>query len=266
MKDFFFWGMFGWLKRVTPWSYVFFYVIAVLIFAWIFFLIPEDFYHPYAKYEKPMFQEAALLCDRLTVAFRASARKEVVISKLLVIDPSELEVTGIKPDGNDLIMHLRLKVINTDKHNHWEMIQTIPLRMDTKSHIWMPEDRIVTMFSEHEKHDWKLFPVGFPMKNDDVELLRAELPRSLYVITVTENDYKHIRSFLMANTGFPHEIPRGFWRMLHLSLTTITTLGYGDIVPLTDRARLFTGIEATTGVILLGLLISSMVSDRKKVE
>jgi hypothetical protein len=266
MKNFLLFGMFAWLKRLTPWAYALAYLITVLIFAWIFFLIPGDFYHPYAKYEKAMSQEAMFLCGKLTNIFRESARKDGTISRYVVIDSDELAVTGIKPDGNDLIVHLHLKVINTDKHNHWEMTQMISLRVNTKARIWMPESGIVMMFAEPEKKDWKLFPKGFPMQKDDAELLQAGLPRSLYVITLNEDDNRRIRSFLTANAGFPHSIPGGYGRMLYLSITTITTLGYGDIVPLTDRARLCTGIEATMGVILLGLLISSMVSNREKTE
>ena len=44
-----------------------------------------------------------------------------------------------------------------------------------------------------------------------------------------------------------------FFRMLYLSATTITTLGLGDIVPVTDPARWAVGCEAVLGVILVGL-------------
>lgn len=258
--------MFAWLKRGTPWAFALVYFITVIIFAWIYTLIPGDFYHPYVKYENAMSQEATLLRYRLTNVFRESIIKQPAISKLVALDAEEVVVTGIKPDGNDLIVNLRFKVINTDKQNRWEMIQAIPLRIDTKARMWTPSSGVVLMFAENEKKDWKLFPVGFPVKKDDGELLRAELPRSLYVITVTDEDYRRIHSFLMANAGFPYEIPGGFSRMLYLSITTITTLGYGDIVPLSDRARWLTGIEATAGVILLGLLVSSMVANRERAQ
>jgi len=46
--------------------------------------------------------------------------------------------------------------------------------------------------------------------------------------------------------------------MLYLSTITITTVGYGDIVPLTGLSRLLVGLEATCGIVLLGLLVSSL--------
>jgi len=48
----------------------------------------------------------------------------------------------------------------------------------------------------------------------------------------------------------------GFWGYLYYSIVTLTTLGYGDIVPLNNKARLAVGTEVVTGYIMLGGLIS----------
>ena len=47
-----------------------------------------------------------------------------------------------------------------------------------------------------------------------------------------------------------------FRSYLYYSVVTLTTLGYGDIVPLTNRARLVVGIEVVFGYIMLGGLVS----------
>ena len=52
-------------------------------------------------------------------------------------------------------------------------------------------------------------------------------------------------------------------RMAYFSTTTITTIGYGDIVPLTDGARALTGIEAIVGVIVIGLFLNAVAGDGK---
>jgi voltage-gated potassium channel Kch len=56
--------------------------------------------------------------------------------------------------------------------------------------------------------------------------------------------------------GFPSSMPGAFGLMLYLSLVTITTVGYGETVPLTAIARLLVGLEATVGIVLLGSLIN----------
>ena len=46
---------------------------------------------------------------------------------------------------------------------------------------------------------------------------------------------------------------------LFFSYTTLTTLGYGDITPITSHARSLAILEAITGVIFLGTIVSRAV-------
>jgi hypothetical protein len=58
--------------------------------------------------------------------------------------------------------------------------------------------------------------------------------------------------------GDPSNLSGHFERMLYLSALTITTAGYGDITPLTTRARLLIILEAVLGIILFGLFLSTL--------
>jgi len=44
----------------------------------------------------------------------------------------------------------------------------------------------------------------------------------------------------------------------------ITTVGYGDILPLTDRARIATGLEAVYGVVMAGIFLASLSTQRPR--
>ena len=44
--------------------------------------------------------------------------------------------------------------------------------------------------------------------------------------------------------------------MFYLSAATITTLGYGDIVPITTTARMWVAVEAILGVVTIGLFLT----------
>jgi len=72
----------------------------------------------------------------------------------------------------------------------------------------------------------------------------------------------HPHSF--AETALPasHEISRH--SLLYLSLITLTTLGYGDIVPVTPLARLVAALEATTGVLYIAITVARLVSAYQK--
>ena len=47
-----------------------------------------------------------------------------------------------------------------------------------------------------------------------------------------------------------------FWSYLYYSVVTFTTLGFGDIVPITNIARIAVGTEVILGYVMLGGLIS----------
>ena len=52
------------------------------------------------------------------------------------------------------------------------------------------------------------------------------------------------------------DVKPGFRGHLYYSMVTLTTLGFGDIIPLTNRARLVVGTEVGVGYLMLGGLIS----------
>jgi hypothetical protein len=69
---------------------------------------------------------------------------------------------------------------------------------------------------------------------------------------------RQLQTVLRASQGFPSGISGEFSRMVYLSAITATTTGYGDIVPITTRARILTTSEAIMGLILVGLFLNSI--------
>ena len=51
---------------------------------------------------------------------------------------------------------------------------------------------------------------------------------------------------------------------IYFSLTTITTLGYGDILPVAPFARLWATLEAVAGLLYVSILISRLVSEFRR--
>ncbi len=50
---------------------------------------------------------------------------------------------------------------------------------------------------------------------------------------------------------------------MYFSVVTITTLGYGDILPNSRLVRLFVMIESISGVTIMGMLASCIFKDEK---
>jgi hypothetical protein len=75
-----------------------------------------------------------------------------------------------------------------------------------------------------------------------------------------ENDIDQDMKILMSRlSGQPDTAGmEAFLRMLYFSVVTITTLGFGDIVPLTRLARSLVTLEAFLGPLLLGFFLSAI--------
>jgi len=74
-------------------------------------------------------------------------------------------------------------------------------------------------------------------------------------------DYLIPGSFIALGAGIP--LPAGplphFSNYLYFSLTSLTTLGYGDIVPVSPPARVFSSLESAIGQIYLTVLVARLV-------
>jgi hypothetical protein len=51
----------------------------------------------------------------------------------------------------------------------------------------------------------------------------------------------------------------GFENLLYYSFVTLTTLGYGDIIPVSPAAKAFSALEAVTGQLFIAVLIARLV-------
>ena len=56
---------------------------------------------------------------------------------------------------------------------------------------------------------------------------------------------------------------QGFSRVAYYSFVTLTTLGYGDILPTNHVAQFFVYMEAIIGVFYMAIIVASLISHRK---
>lgn len=70
--------------------------------------------------------------------------------------------------------------------------------------------------------------------------------------------FVHMERFQPGSFLLPDD--SGLWSsMVYYSLVTLTTMGYGDILPLSPRARIAAGFEAVAGVLYIAVMVGSIV-------
>jgi hypothetical protein len=73
-----------------------------------------------------------------------------------------------------------------------------------------------------------------------------------------------IQRLSAAGTGDPKEASGLFIRMCYFSATTVTTLGFGDITPVSTEARVLSAAEAVLGVVSIGLFLNAVAQKWRK--
>lgn len=79
---------------------------------------------------------------------------------------------------------------------------------------------------------------------------------------VTMVELNSIQQLADAAQGMVSGLPDQFSRMLYLSAVSATTLGFGDIVPVTTGSRSLVTLEAILGVVFAGLFLNSLAKRR----
>ncbi len=73
-----------------------------------------------------------------------------------------------------------------------------------------------------------------------------------------------LQGFYGASVGDPLSQSDQFARMLYFSASAATTVGFGDITPVTTTARAWVTIEVILEIILIGVFLASLAAVRRK--
>ncbi len=79
------------------------------------------------------------------------------------------------------------------------------------------------------------------------------LTRSLVYVLV---EHLHPGSYRLASTGILQAPAK---ELLYFSYVTLATLGYGDVVPVTDGARSLAVLESLCGTIYMAILVDRLI-------
>jgi hypothetical protein len=238
------------LARVPSILYAAIYLLSIPVFALVYQWMPFSFYHGTIQHERSLDADADVILRML--------RESIVRQSSATTEASQM-----RPDSSSLDLR-RLKwtegtfeasgslFTSGDKPIFTSFSFTFPARQTTAMHDpktdkWTYDRIVIVTFPPLSLDFESLFPPP--------EALHAAKMLWLHCGTELNN---RLAAFDAARRGFPSKISSNYGRMLYLSVVTITTLGYGDIVPITSLARFFTGIEALGGIVLIGLFLNSL--------
>jgi hypothetical protein len=232
------------------------YLLLIPVFAFIYDWNANDFYQTSATHEPSylvtQYKVTQAVADGVTGAIHIAAVSKSHSNRKL--DPSQLGAYG-----------MRATATATD------IIATVELATQSKTgdvavQIDIPEDRIPPAANAVEGYvsvpysvvsitnlevqsgpgpDFQLF------EEYNNSAAQPELPLTLTELT-------SVQQLSDAAQGLVGGLPDQFSRMLYFSAVTVTTLGFGDITPVTVVSRSLVTLEAVLGVTFVGLFLNSL--------
>jgi hypothetical protein len=260
-------------KSVPVWVWAFVYLASIPGFAIIYWRLPgNQFYHSTVQYEQSLHEDAgevlAQLRDSLIANFRATNHGDTLDQDGYRINITDLQVYGLRPTVDRIGIRMSLTV--TKATSRGPIVEHFPFEANyaasEKSFLLDPNSGQRTFFKvlSFDPPTIKLFDPANE-KTFDYGVLFPHADGSQYLapfLALPEPLNDRLQGFWRATRGLPAQASGGFWRMFYLSAVTITTVGYGDIVPLTTTARVLVSSEAILGIIVIGLFLNSLVRER----
>ena len=244
--------------------YVVCYFACIPIFAILYSLNGEGFYHTTVQYERSFATDLDTIRGQLTKELNLQLSKQYGQSKIMdhgwALRGGAVALSGGRLVNDqfqfDLVLDLERDEKSGPERMHGNLItmsfgvESSPIINDKGEIKWVWK-RI--RFDGNMGIDFDPYailvntPAEYTGKKSDIPLL-----------PITTDLDNRLGDYFRASKGFPSHASGTIERMLYFSVVTITTLGYGDIVPITWQTRALVAFEAILGVVLIGYYLSSL--------
>jgi hypothetical protein len=233
------------------------------------FILPDSFYHSTVQFEYPTMNRAAngiLEGVQSSIVKGIQSRPQSASCGNWRIDPHSIRASSLDAREGKVSFTIAGQGFTEKAPGHAEyyfserLSVTLNQRIITKP----PDSEVIVHFLPTREGPASIVtgPLG------KLDMLGCLLPGdgefSGAFLRVPMSLSEQMRDFAVAVRGFPSRIPGQFWRMVYFSAITITTLGFGDIVPLTTAARLVVSAESVLGIVLAGLFLNALASEGKR--
>jgi hypothetical protein len=278
--------------RRSNWTYVFgaAYIFCIPLFGWIYTLIPDGFYQTTIKVENSYTEHAKTIADRFCSAIARIPPLQKSGQGSQVPQPRtsygvfgytfslpDMKCSNLRIEKDDRLqfaMNVKLhkttppcpQAIAKECHDVivFPFIVTLaPFEIKTgASELLAFDPPVVGIF-----HPISFTTLALPYisPSDPKDTLSQELVNLLFVgsggvpaVLLDGAFDEELVGFIKESNGFTSNTADNCLRMLYFSAVTITTIGYGDILPITPSARLAVTFEAIFGAIFIGLFFGSL--------
>lgn len=275
------------------------YAFLTLSFATAFWMMPGQFYHSTAGFEPILVRDAVLIKEGLQRALIEQARRydssetisvsgaDFPIDRFTIIDLNynngRFFVFCVLHNDTSSTMLPEL-IIDAKPYSKWLFVEAPNEQIEVSS------DHAV-IDASFQVTDWERVNIGeaFQTTADPENLIAPPAPPVLSAVEIGNSLQRFValrngdvvfsdkletprelrdrmNGHAEAKDGYAGRATGSFWRMVYLSTVTITTVGYGDIVPITTMARTLVAAEAVLGIVVIGLYLNALSQRFRQTE
>ena len=243
------------------------YILVWFVFPFIYYFLGGQFYHSSIQREPAYIEQQKDFKLRLNQYLDKQLRSDS-FSQMVIRDSAGTVI----PFRVEAIAIDKVKQIDDD-----ELVTTASLALITTIEKVQPQRANWSYIANitFSIRNWKIFEKDYWMINsiqikkvvanpdtyyrEQIQGLRYPLESDPDMQRITFND--EITGYASATFGQPKPSIDNLVRMFYLSSMTITTTGYGDIVPLTNWARFWVAVEAFLGITIMGFFLNSIAQE-----
>jgi hypothetical protein len=252
-----------WFFRDRPITYGITYLGLIFVFGLVYtFAVPDGFYAPYSQHDPDLAADQAALTTTLQAMIvrqytdpleQALANTPSGMSAHLP-DPKNLQV-GTNGDSRQLTVE-------------WRGFS--PFVRGRGRYLWplatLTIQKIVELPGGKTKLQLEVEPTFLVVPRSDVReigqhffetMFEGQRGKKEYQLPLEPNEVPIVKSYLLGVEGRTDSFRKNLVRMMYLSAVVQTTLGLGDLLPMTMSARSLVGLQAVLGVIFAGLFVNA---------
>jgi hypothetical protein len=256
-----------------PLVYACIYLLLIPTFALFYTLLPYHFYHSTAKFEYSVLNpKADEILDNLKSIIQNNYENnygfKVNVNSPKIIDIQNISLSSLKSENDRFYFKLCYSELFKVKPQDSVYAYSYGCYDLSFSH----KPFLVTIDPKtNQQIIYKEIKIENPEIKIDTQYFRNDIKDLFYskeyhvpLIKIDNGLDNKLNEFGRTLYGFPTSFCDNYWRMFYFSSVTITTLGFGDIVPVTNKARNLISVEAILGVVLIGLFLNAL--SRRKNE
>jgi hypothetical protein len=258
------------LSNVHPLVYALLYLGLIPCFGIVYSAMSDEFFAPYARFEPAAAADREALATLIRTAILRSLKLPTANPRQISVDGWNLDMDSINVSSADAGRDSTIEFTATagitrqDPKGSTVSFLQIPVSFSAKSgeivrkpgynrswpNVVRPTTlRIERYLTEKQELTQKFYGEIFKSYGESAVIDQT--------IVLSKLETEKIDKYVSGAEGNASAVSGSCLRMFYFSAIVMTTVGFGDVLPMTPIARLLVAIQAIFGVTLVGLFLNA---------